>query len=380
MVFQILKYIVGFIPSLVSLIVAFVSIFSASTSRLELDIAEQISRVTSLEQAYKNGEIAPVDEAAFFDGDLEAELESGLKFNEVSFLATHNSYQSPAIDETVKLYGSLENVSFGGFDGEVAYFWSETLTQQLNCGIRSFEMDIEVFDRDGEISFTCMHNPYLEMSTSCYDFALSMKEIALWSDNNPNHMPITIIVEPKSTFIPLKDMKAFSIDYADEFDAMLRETLGDKLFTPSDMLGDYESFGVMRAADGWREVKDMRGKVLLLLHEGGVTEDYIALDPSVKSQAMFPMLRTEDIDRDCTSFILCNAPEKLIKKSDEIAESRVICRTRADKFASITKKRLEDAMSSTAQIISTDYPPRTDSTPESYIVSFGENKTIRKIG
>ena len=377
---QILKYIVGFIPSLLSLIIAFVSVFSASTARLEQDIAEQINRITALEQAYENGEIEAVDEAGFFCGDLEAELESGLKFNEISFLATHNSYQSPAVEETFKLYSSLENVSFGAFKGEVASFWSETLTNQLNSGIRSLEMDIEVFDRDGEISFTCMHSPYLEMATSCYDFAIAMKEIAMWSDNNPNHLPVTIIIEPKSFFIPLKDMKAFGIGYADDFDAMLRETLGDKLFTPADMLGDYESFGAMRADDGWCEVKDMLGKVLILLHQGGTTEDYIDSDPTLRSQAMFPMLRINDIDRDCASFILCNDPGVILEMADEIAESRIICRTRADKYASITEKRLTQAMASTAQIVSTDYPPRTDSTPESYVVSFGNNTTVRKVG
>ncbi len=377
---QFLKYIVGFVPSLLSLIVAFVSVFSASTARLEQDKAEQINRIAALEQAYKNGEIEAVDEAGFFDGDLDAELESGLKFNEISFLATHNSYQSPAIEETFKLYNSLENVSFGAFKGEVASFWSETLTNQLNSGIRSLEMDIEVFDRDGEISFTCMHNPYIEMATSCYDFALGMKEIAMWSDNNPNHLPVTIIVEPKSIFIPLEDMKAFGIGYADDFDAMLRETLGDKLFTPADMLGDYETFGAMRADDGWCEVKDMLGKVLILLHQGGTTEDYIDSDPTLRSQAMFPMLRINDIDRDCASFILCNEPGTILKKADEIAENRVVCRTRADTFKSISEKRLTQAMESAAQIVSTDYPPRTDSTPESYVVSFGNNTTVRKVG
>ena len=124
------------------------------------------------------------------------------------------------------------------------------------------------------------------MTTTCYDFELAMKEIAMWSDNNPDHLPITIIIEPKGTFIPLKDMKKFSIDYADEFDTALRETLGDKLFTPADMLRDYASFGEMRAADDWCEVKNMLGKVVILLHDCGATEEYIALDPSFGTQAM----------------------------------------------------------------------------------------------
>lgn len=375
---EILKRIIKFFPALISTIVAFVSVFSVSAERLDEEIAEQIQRISELESAYASGEIAPVDEASFFEGDLQTELEAGIKFNEIAFLATHNSYQSESTETTKKLYRSLSDLTFGLVSEKTADFESETLTNQLESGIRSLEIDIEVFDREGDVSFTCMHSPNIEMTTTCYDFELAMKEIAMWSDNNPDHLPITIIIEPKGTFIPLKDMKKFSIDYADEFDTALRETLGDKLFTPADMLRDYASFGEMRAADDWCKVKDMLGKVVILLHDCGATEEYIALDPSFGTQAMFPMLREEDINRDCASFIIMNKPAKLLEIQDTILEENLMVRTRTDKFTEITEKRKADALASCANIISTDYPPRTDSTDESYIVSFN-GKTARKV-
>lgn len=376
---KVIKYIVRLIPLLISTVIAFVSIFSAAPARLEEEIAEQKARIAALEEAYANGEITPVDEGSFFVGDLNAELEAGMKFNELSFIATHNSYQTKTIDETKKVYRNLSELSFGAVAANTGDFWSETLTQQLSCGIRSFEMDIETFDRDGEISFTCMHSPYIEMTTSCYDFSLALKEISMWSDNNPDHLPITIIIEPKSAFIPLEDMEFFDSDYAKALDNVLRESLGDKLFTPADMLRSYSSFGEMREADDWCKVSDMLGKVLVLLHECDVTEDYIETDPSVKTQAMFPMLREEDIDRDCTSFILCNKPDELLEIKAEIDKRNILVRTRADKFTSVTEERREAAFDSNALIISTDYPVRTDNTAESYVVSFGENKTVRKV-
>lgn len=379
MIIRILRYIVRFIPLVLSTVITFCSVFPASTERLEKDIDEQIQRIAALEQAYSNGEVEPVDEASFFAGDLEAELKAGIKFNEMSFLATHNSYQTSAIDETKKIYRNLSELTFDAISSKTGDFWSETLTQQLNCGLRSFEMDIETFDRDGEISFTCMHSPYIEMATSCYDFSLALKEIALWSDNNPNHLPVTIIIEVKSLFIPLEDMKFFNIDYAHVLDGVLRESLGEKLFTPADMLRDYSSFGEMRAADDWCKVKDMLGKVVVLLHEGNITEEYIEIDPSIRTQAMFPMLRYEDIDRDCASFILCNDPEELLEVEEEvIAENKIMVRTRTDKFTDVTQERREQALASGAHIVSTDYPVRTDLTEDSYLVSFGEHKTVRK--
>ena len=374
---EILKRIIKFFPALISTIVAFISVFSVSAERLDEEIAEQIQRISELESAYASGEIAPVDEASFFEGDLQTELEAGIKFNEIAFLATHNSYQSESTETTKKLYRSLSDLTFGLVSEKTADFESETLTNQLESGIRSLEIDIEVFDREGDVSFTCMHSPNIEMTTTCYDFELAMKEIAMWSDNNPDHLPITIIIEPKGTFIPLKDMKKFSIDYADEFDTALRETLGDKLFTPADMLRDYASFGEMRAADDWCEVKNMLGKVVILLHDCGATEEYIALDPSFGTQAMFPMLREEDINRDCTSFIIMNKPAKLLEIQDAILEEKLMVRTRTDKFTEITEKRKADALSSCANIISTDFPPRTDNADENYVVTFN-GKTIKK--
>lgn len=379
MISEILNRVIRWVPALLSAIMTFVALFPASLERLEEDISAQVSRIAALEQAYASGEISPVDESSIFAGDLAAKLEAGIKFNEMSFLGTHNSYQTAILDETMKLYKNLETLTFGLFSAEGGEFESETLTQQLSCGIRSFEMDIETFDRDGEISFTCMHSPYLEMSTSCYDFSLALKEISMWSDNNPNHLPVTVLIEPKSLFIPLENMEFFNLGYAEVLDEVLIEELGDKLFTPADMLRNYSSFGEMRAADDWCKVKDMLGKVVILLHEGDVTEDYIALDPSIKSQAMFPMLREEDIERDCASFILCNDPEELLEiREDVIFEKKIMVRTRADKFTQITEERREQAFASGANIISTDYPVRTDLQTGDYVVTFGGNATVRK--
>ena len=100
---KIIRYVVRFIPVLIMIAVTFFSVFSASEARLEEEIKLQISRINELEQLYSQGEIKSVDEASFFEGDLQAELASGIKFNELSFIATHNSYQTESIDETDKM-------------------------------------------------------------------------------------------------------------------------------------------------------------------------------------------------------------------------------------------------------------------------------------
>ena len=375
-----IRYIFRFIPLLLSLIITFFSSFGENAAYLEADRNEQAERISRLEQSYLNGEIPPVDEASFFNGDLNAELEAGIKFNELAFIGTHNSYQKQSAPVMNKLYSQLSELTFGFIKANQGEFENQTLTQQFNCGIRNLEIDIETFERNGEISFTCIHTPNLDMGTTCYDFELALKEIVMWSDNNPDHLPITVIIEPKQVFLPLEDMEFFNMDYVKEFEDMLRKTLGDKLFTPSDMLRDYSSFGEMRAADDWCEVKNMLGKVLILLHDTGVTEDYIDLDPSIRSQAMFPMLRPADIDRDCASFLIINNPEKIDDcKVDVLNTANFIVRTRPDEFNKINDKRLQTAIYSGAQIISTDYPPRDDLMQDSYSVTFENGKTVNKV-
>lgn len=372
-----IKYILKFIPLVISTIVTFCALFSASGERLAIEIPEQQERIAILENAYKNGEIEPVDETVFFDGDLESELANGLKFNELRYIATHNSYQTEAVDELKKVYGNLSELTFGFVAGNTADFVSETITNQLNCGIYSLELDIETFKRDDEISFTCMHSPNIDMTTSCYDFSLTLKEISMWSDNNPNHLPITIIIEPKELFIPLKDMKFFNLEYVQAFDKVLREGLGDKLFTPDDMLGDYENFAELRANDGWCEVKDMLGKVLVLLHDCNITDSYIKSDSTLRTQAMFPMMDAEDADDINASFLIINKPEEVLELGDQLKNGRFIVRTRADKFTEVTEERREQAFACGAQIISTDYPVRTYTRSGDYVVSFGGYKTIK---
>lgn len=373
---KIINYLKNFIPLVASILTLFFSLPQVGGERLNQEINEQIERITALEQAYKNGEIAPVDQSKFFDGDLQAELSGGIKFNELRYTATHNSYQTESVDELKQLYGKLSELTFGLVAGNTADFISPTLTEQLNSGIYSFELDIEVLDRNGDISFTCMHAPQIQMTTSCYDFALAMKEISLWSDNNPDHLPITIIVEPKDVFLPMENMKALNVDYAKALDETLKSTLGDKLFTPADMLRDYESFGEMRKADDWCEVKDMLGKVLIIMHDCSATNDYIKLDRSLKTQAMFPMLESSETQKDYASFLIINKPVEDYENIIWALDNNCIVRTRADNFTEVSEERRAKAFECGAQIISTDYPVKAGLTADDYVVCFDNMKTI----
>ncbi len=366
----------------VSLIIATVmllpTVFTENIAQAEADKQAQVLRMDWLEDQYENGDMPKVKEQDFVLGDLNSAVQNGIKFNELSFIATHNSYQTQSVAAYRQIFDNLSTLTFNLVSNKTGEFSSQTLTEQFSCGIRSLEMDIETVKNGEDISFVCMHSPYLDNGTSCYDFELALKEIKMWSDYNPNHLPITIIIEPKSVFLPMENMKYMNIDYALRLDELLRTVLDDKLFEPADMLRDYNSFADMRYADDWCKVENMLGKVVVLLHDTDITEDYIKLDESIKSQAMFPMLRYDDSDLPYASFLLINEPEEAFENKEEIIDTKkLIVRTMADSYTDVSQKDLDDSIQSGAQIISTDYPVRTDSTADSYVVSFGNNKTIR---
>lgn len=300
------------------------------------------------------------DEQKFADFDLQQAYADGVKFNEVAFLGTHNSYQLLATPNFRALMKTVEIVTFGKVNYEKYTFEMDTLTTQLEYGIRNLEIDIQTVDDGENISFIVTHNPIIDCVSSAYDFAKALEEIKMWSDNNPNHLPITIIIEPKGDVANINDMKDFSVDYANALGETIKNVLGDTLLTPADMMGDYATFEEMRMADDWLTLEETLGKVMILMHDCGITEDYIAQDETIKSLPIFPMLRFDDINKSYTSFILNNDAENAFRtNSASIGMRNVIVRTRADSFPNFNGDRYLYADLCGSQIITTDYPPRT---------------------
>ena len=84
--------------------------FVQSKEHISEDIAWQKEHIAALEQAYADGEIAPVDEASFFDGDLQATLDSGIHFDKLSFLGTHNGYETRSVPNYIRFCDAMRNI------------------------------------------------------------------------------------------------------------------------------------------------------------------------------------------------------------------------------------------------------------------------------
>lgn len=366
-----------FISSLLSLILFVFTglpnvIKENKDARVE-NIQEQISRIEELSELYASGNYTPVNESLLAGFDVEKAYADGVKFNEVAYIATHNSYQLTSVPSYQKVYRDLENATFGLISGDAPLYCSDTLTEQFNVGIRSIELDIETVVSEDKVKFVCSHSPLIDMTSSCYDFELALEEIKMWSDANPRHLPISIIIEPKEFFLLENGMRFINLEYVNELDKILREKLGDKLITPAEMMGDYDSLKEMRENNGWMELEDCAGRVAVFFHDtDGVTGNYIKQDESIKTQAMFPMLRYRDRDKSYASVLIVNNPDDIEKHSAElIYEKNLIVRTRVDTYGSYSEDDRRKTLESGAQILSTDYPKKADMADVDYYVAFG---------
>lgn len=352
-------FLIAFLSLAVLLSVLFVSSVIAGFMQIDKNIQYQNRHLEYLKNEYYTDSYVPCDEQKLADFNLEKAFTEGVKLNEIAVMGTHNSYQLLGTLPKQGLMKTLQIISFGLVENK-AVFEMDTFTEQLEQGIRNLEIDIETVDDEGDVSFIVTHKAIIDNVSSAYNLAKGLEEIAMWSDNNPGHLPVYLLIEPKDDVPSINNMKNFSLEYALELDKVLRQVLGDRLFTPQQVMGDYESFEEMRKADGWPTLKQAAGKIIVLLHTCDVTQEYIDTDTSIKTQAMFPMLLFGDIDKPYASFILDNDPVIASENNKKtVDENNLMVRTRADDYPDFSDERYKSADNCGSHIITTDYPPRS---------------------
>ncbi|MBP7096880.1 MAG: hypothetical protein KBC36_12445 [Spirochaetia bacterium] len=288
----------------------------------------------------------------------DLEIPDSLPFTRLRLLATHNSYRAAGTWLGLFLVGLVEPE----WPAKLAYA-HRPLRDQLDSGIRSFELDL----RPKGLGFVLSHVPLVDQRSAAPDFALALEELALWSDRNPGHLPIVVIVEAKDDYAFLDpglgpwDLAAFG-----RLDAALREGLGPRLYGPDQFRGDRADLPTARALDGWPTVGELRGRIVFVLHEGERFRKVYTSDRAALEGASLFTCAPSDAP-DSAGFAILNDPTDLASIKDALREGLVV-RTRADADLESSPGRLEAALASFAQIVSTDFPPYAPA-PDGYYAS-----------
>ena len=319
------------------------------------------------------------DEVAQTDLCTISELEFS-PINEFQVIASHNSYRKRTYAPIFYLFYLATNIIPedwvpDGIDPAIQWDYNHVAfpKQFDNYNIRSLEIDL-YYDPEGgnfynrlgnalvrkpiaswqpalqQPGMKVMHIPHLDYMTHYLTLIESLNAIQEWSNDHPDHFPISVMLELKEA-IPFNIPEVFNPFTENGKNAIAEEILSvfdeDQLITPNDLRTHstlYESI----QANGWPTLAESRGKIMFFV----TGEDEIA-------NVIFGA-NSNNNDNDNHIFKVMNdATGGGIDNIKEAVNNGMMVRSRAD--AGTIEARSGDTESrdmaflSGAQIISTDY-------------------------
>ena len=274
-----------------------------------------------------------------------------LRLNEVQFVGSHNSYKQKM---PFYYFWTLRLIDSNA--AKALEYWHPPLSKQLELGLRKLELDLFYDSSSGE--FPVGHIQVIDMETNCASLRACLLEIRQWSDQHPNHIPIWISFNLKDQAIPwLPAPELFSPEALTDIDLVVDEIIGDRLIYPRDVV-DQE----------WPSMAESRGKLLLILDEGGEKRDWY-----LKGWQERPMFVPVDEDHEAAAIMVINDPVRDFERIKSLVTQGYLVRTRADSGTQEARDnntvRREKAFQSGAQAISTDYFLKTNPFDSIYRVS-----------
>lgn len=323
-----------------------------------------------------------------------------LRLNQTQVIGSHNSYKSampaPILDYLLKINPAA---------AKSLEYEHLPLSEQLDLGLRNLELDVfhdptggkyanpkalamlpegTVFDSKKELQEPGMklfHVQDLDVQSHHLLFKNALLELKNWSDQNPDHHPIFVLINAKDGQVPMTvSPLSFTGTALDSIDLEVRTYLGmDKLITPDQVRGDFGSLEKGVLGGNWPEMDAARGKFLFVLDESEEkTRRYLTEKPELKNAVLFVNLKEGNPE---AGFRIINDPIANETYIQDLVRRGYIIRTRADSDTKEARTgdytKFEKAKASGAQVISTDYYLPSTLFPSGYTVSF-DGKTFER--
>lgn len=306
-----------------------------------------------------------------------AVLHASPPLDEARFIGSHNSYHlaPPAeIMETIVRFN------------DEARQWDyshPTLTEQLDLGIRQFELDLYAdpdgglfarplalklaalgrkqlppFDPDGHLAkpgFKILHVPDIDCWSHVPTLDLALDELLAWSQAHPDHLPVMLLLECKDQPHPPLPTRPVAFD-RDQLlkleEAIVAKLSAKRLFTPDQLRGKHPTLPAAIKADGWPAIDDLRGRFLLCLDNTGSHRNaYLEGNPALEGRLFF--VSAPASDHPAAAWFKINDPVRHFDRIRQLVDAGFLVRTRADAGKADPERR-KKALESGAQWISTD--------------------------
>lgn len=325
--------------------------------------------------------------------------DTAIGINQLQYLGTHNAYKRQPSAWLIFLLtlGSalVPDLKAQGLDPAQINYGHRPLTEQLDSGIRSFELDVWADPTGGRfakpLAATLLGQPYptgvdspgfkvfhiqeVDYLSTCPTLDSCLHEMRTWSDAHPGHLPITIDVELEQDPLPapfdVTPIQPFDAPTLDALDTEIRSAVGDRLITPDDVRGtaaDLRS-AVTRpgSGGGWPSVHDSRGRFMFFMdNPGELALRYLDGHPSLRGRVLFT---SDGFDRPDAAVLKMNDPGDGSAIAAMVRQGFLV-RTRADADVVSPGADRAAALASGAQMVHSDFPNGEAQTGTGYTVAF----------
>ena len=309
-----------------------------------------------------------------------------VRINEAQVIGTHNSYHLRTHDSLLTPLSQRAPELARGLD-----FSHRPLPEQLSrLGIRQIELDCFADPKGGLYAeprgpkmaaalglppvpnhdpghrlrapgFKVMHAQDVDYFSTVLTLVEGLQQVRTWSEQHPRHFPIFIYLELKEDqLIPALTRP---VPFGEpEFAALEAEILSvfprQKTLPPDDVRGKEASLPEALRKHGWPTLKAARGKVLFgMINESSVRDLYLKGHPALAGRLLFVGVPPT---HPAAAWLRVDDPVANFDGIQGLVKAGFLVRTRADaggvQARTNDTRRLDRALASGAQFISTDYP------------------------
>jgi hypothetical protein len=342
---------------------------------------------------------------AWAQQSTQAAQDKVVKISQIQVIGSHNSYHAGFAPSERKYLEMKNPKALRSLDYSHA-----PLPDQLNGGVRQIEIDVFAdakggryahlpiddaavkaglpadpnFDPEHEMDkpgFKVMHVQGVDERSTCHTFVKCLTVVREWSKGHPQHLPIFVLVETKEDNGKQREgsiaTEPFTPPVFDALDSEVRSVFKTgEYIIPDDVRGNAATLNEAILSGGWPTLEKARGHVIFLLDQRKIETVYTEGHSSLKGRVFFTNAEPGKPD---AAFTEQNDGSK--ETIDALVKQGYLVRTRTDEGTEQARTndttRRDLAMSTGAQMISTDYPPSEPSQWTSFVVKFPDGLVAR---
>lgn len=371
--------------------------------------------VSFISIALLGGAAAGGEGARVADAEVSGSI-GDLRFNEIQYIGTHNSYHIapwPELAQRAIDTGYAESAEWPAAKLFSALDYTHPpLAEQLAMGLRMFELDVHYDPQGGKFSdighaaalkriaptryaeldpadqlrkpgFKVFHGG-LDMGSRCLLLRDCLQTLKQWSEANPRHFPLVIQIEAKSgakpaiddSYAPVTEAPFGPQQWAALENEIVKAIGADKIITPAEVKGRARNLSSAVKRKGWPTLDRMAGRfVLLLLNKKDETISYGDAAPDLPHKLFFT---SQQIGSKEAGWF--RMPDPTDPQVGRVIRKGFLATVQADTHTlegrTGSTARRDAAFASGAQFILTDFPTR-DKRFTPYNVAFHGSRFVR---